>query len=227
MENSGWIAITAVIVLVAMGFWYFNSIQNHSTLSETPSQNTSTPIISPSSTSQGAIPLSSHYNDSTALNDLGVIINPMSSVLSGISFLNDSNASNILNQTIADLTSFESNSNLSALTDKNFFISYAGAVVELATANKDYLNFLLIQDNQTVGANLCANKQVYIRSLFFLNKSAGEVLNASAMLNNTLVFSMLASQASTANTTRILQGFSQGFQKEESTLESNLYLRCG
>lgn len=224
MENSGWIAIMAVIVLVAIGFWYFN--QSHSALPAAPLQNVSTPILSNASTSQSSI-LPSKYNDSTALNDLGVIINPMSSVLAGIAFLNDSNASNILNQVTSGLTSFESNFNLSALTDKNFFIFYSRAVAELAIANQDYLNFLTIQNNQTVGADLCANKQVYIRSLFFLNKSAAEVLNASSMLNATAAYPILASQASTANTTSILQGFSQGLQKKESTLESNLYTRCG
>jgi hypothetical protein len=224
MESSLIIGVIIVVAIVA-GVWYFARPQAQPPIT---TQNTSNPsTVSNISVQNSTVPLASSYNDSDALNDLGVIINPMSSVLSGTAFLNDSNDSNVLNQVTAGLASFESNSNLSVLSDRSFFIYYAGAVAELATANQDYLNFLLIQDNQTVGAELCSNKQVYLRSLFFLNKSAVEVLNASEILNLTSAYPALSSQAHIANTTGILQGFSKGLQENELSLESSIYARCG
>jgi len=228
MENYVWIAGIVVAVLVVAGLWYFTRPQappaittqntsNQSTVSNIPVQNSTIPLIS-------------SYNDSDALNNLISIVNPMASVLSGLGFLNDSNASNVLNEVVSNLASFESNENLSTLSDKGFFITYAGATAELATANQDYLNFLMIQNNQTTSNQLCADKQTYLRSLFFLNKSIQEVLNASNLLNTTL---SIANYAALSNETHVndsvayLQAFALELQAFELKQESNIKELCG
>lgn len=220
-------ALAAIIIIITIAWWYFtqtpptnrNPLQN--TTQTTPTQQTPAPPIQNTNPS---------YNDSDALNNLISIVNPMASVLSGLGFLNDSNASNVLNEVVSNLASFESNENLSTLSDKGFFITYAGATAELATANQDYLNFLMIQNNQTTSNQLCADKQTYLRSLFFLNKSIQEVLNASNLLNTTL---SIANYAALSNETHVndsvayLQAFALELQAFELKQESNIKELCG
>jgi hypothetical protein len=220
-------ALAAIIIIIAIGWWYFtqtpptnrNPLQNAT--QTTPTQQP--PALSIQNTNPS-------YNDSDALNNLISIVNPMASVLSGLGFLNDSNASNVLNEVVSNLASFESNENLSTLSDKGFFITYAGATAELATANQDYLNFLMIQNNQTTSNQLCGDKQTYLRSLFFLNKSIQEVLNASNLLNTTL---SIANYAALSNETHVndsvayLQAFALELQAFELKQESNIKELCG
>lgn len=219
------IGVAIILVLVAAGFWYFT--QNNKPASVPVVQNSSVN----SSSTNASIPtqnVSVSYNDSDAFNDLVLAVGPMLPIITATSFLNDSNASNVLNGVVSDLTSFESSSNLSGLSDKNFFISYAGAMVELANANKDYLNAMMIQNNQTVMSSLCGNKQTYIRSLFFVNRSIDEIINASMMLNNTLtVFPVQAAEININSTVVLLNNFAQGIQGEELNEEAALNnLKC-
>jgi hypothetical protein len=226
MENYVWIA-GIVVVLVVAGLWYFTQPQAPPAIT---TQNTSNSTVSNISVQNSTVPLASSYNDSNALNDLIAAINPLASGVSGWGLLNDSNASSVLNEVVSNLTSFESSGNLSTLSDKGFFISYAGAVAELAAANQDYLNFLMIQNNQTTLSDLCANKQTYLRSLFFLNKSIQEVLNSSAMLNSTLgivAYNNLSSGIYVNDSVAYLQAFGQEMQVFESKQELNINTICG
>ncbi len=217
------IGVVITVVLATAVFWYLT--QNTSPTSASAASNSS--VNSSSTTPVTPQNVSISYNDSDALNDLAFIITPMAGVLSGLGFLNDSNASSVLNSVVSNLASFESSSNLSILSDKGFFISYAGAVVELANANQDYLNALIIQNNQTISNNLCANKQTYLRSLFFANKSIQEVLNSSLMLNSTLAYSNLSSELGVNYSVDYLQIFGNELQILELKQESNIYFICG
>ena len=225
MDSGLIVGVVVIIVLAAAGFWYFT--QNNQPVSAPVSNSSAVSANTSSSIPPATQNVTVSYNDSDALNDLASAITPMAGVLSGLGFLNDSNASVVLNGVVYNLSAFESSGNLSSLSDRGFFISYAGAVVELAAANQDYLNALMIQNNQTVSNDLCANKQTYLRSLFFANKSIQEVLNASAMLNSTLDYPDLSSGLAVNYSVSYLDIFAGELQNLELKQESNIYSICG
>ncbi len=213
------IAVAAIIVIViaAIIFYFSQPSSNNLPLNNSNASvsNEGQPPVNNSYPIQPSNPTVS-YNDSDAFNDLANAAYPMLPILIGTSFLNDSNASSTLQGVVSNLTAFESSSNLSTLSGKGFFTSYAGAVVELTSANQDYLNALTIQENQTTTSNLCGNRQTYVRSLFFINKSVEELMNASAMLNSTVsVYPALSAQINVNVTVINLVNFAIGIQKEE------------
>jgi hypothetical protein len=156
---------------------------------------------------------------------LSVVLTPVSTVVLGLDFLKSGNASEVLNQTIQNLNAFKSNNSVSTLPDKGFFINYSNAVIYLLNANNDFLDYLAVQNNQTSVNFTCSDYNNYERSLFFFNRSIQEVLNASVLLNSTVVqYPGLAGEAGVESVASNLNAFASGLQsvelKEEGFLDS-------